>query len=193
MYEKNIDHLTPVGILMIEHRLIERGLNVLEARIRAPSVKPDVIAFAELLDFFASYADATHHGKEEDMLFVEAERMRLPDDLARTLAELRGEHQQSRALRRTMAEANRKMAAGDMKAIEQFIPSAKQVVTLYRAHIPKEDNVFFPGFDKLQSNEQKIALKRRFMEFDMDIVHRTYRSVIERNELTSGIKASVAV
>ena len=61
------------GPLMIEHRLIERMLSVMkgvldkiESKHRVDPVFVDIA-----VDFIRVYADRTHHGKEEDILFRE--------------------------------------------------------------------------------------------------------------------------
>jgi hemerythrin-like domain-containing protein len=59
------------GLLMIEHRLIERMIfqvKIALGRIpREGGVDPRFIDI--VVDFVRTYADRTHHGKEEDLLF----------------------------------------------------------------------------------------------------------------------------
>jgi hemerythrin-like domain-containing protein len=167
---------------MIEHRLIERALNALEARINSPGSPPDVIAFAELIDFFGTYADATHHGKEEDILFIEADSVKLSDELAAVLAQLRDDHVRFRGYRRAMNEANRKLAAGNKAALNDLISTAKEFIPRLRQHIVKEDKVFFPGFDKLQQKADREKMKAAFYAFDAERIHETYKAVVDRNE-----------
>ncbi|HMF30231.1 MAG TPA: cation-binding protein, partial [Candidatus Lokiarchaeia archaeon] len=61
----------PVAPLMIEHRLIERMIAVIKKSLPAmresQTVAPTFIDTA--VDFIRMYADRTHHGKEEDILF----------------------------------------------------------------------------------------------------------------------------
>jgi hemerythrin-like domain-containing protein len=61
--------------LMIEHRLIERMIHVvnhaLELVERTKAVDPVFVDLA--IDFIRTYADRTHHGKEEDILFRKLE------------------------------------------------------------------------------------------------------------------------
>ncbi len=182
MYVEAREKRKPIGVLMIEHRLIERALNILEAKIRAPATEPDVIAFAEIIEFFGTYADATHHGKEEDIMFVEADTLDLSEELEKTLAGLRQDHVEFRGYRRAMAEATRKVAAGNKEAAKELVATAREFIPRLRKHIEVEDKVFFPGFDKLQSREDREDMKKRFMEFDMERIHETYKSVVERNE-----------
>ena len=62
--------MKPPGPLMIEHRLIERMIKVLAGELEHMAARavanPQLIQVA--IDFFRTYADRTHHGKEEDIL-----------------------------------------------------------------------------------------------------------------------------
>jgi len=182
MYVEASEKRKPIGVLMIEHRLIERALSALEAKVQGPGFKPDVIAFAELIDFFGTYADATHHGKEEDILFVEADQSGLSEELIRTLTDLRKDHVRFRGFRRVMAEANQKIAAGDPSAAKDLIAAAKEFIPQLRRHIIQEDKVFFPGFDQTQNPEDRAAMKKEFIDFDLERIHQAYQAVVQRNE-----------
>jgi hemerythrin-like domain-containing protein len=170
----------PIGVLMIEHRLIERALTALEAKVNAG--RPDVIAFAELIDFFGTYADATHHGKEEDIMFVEADALAMGDELTRVLAELRDEHVRFRGYRRAMDADNRRLAAGDHAALGELAAKAREFIPLLRQHIVKEDKVFFPGFDLMQKPADRETMMKLFHDFDAERIHETYRLAVEHNE-----------
>ena len=71
--------MLPIAPLMIEHRLIERMIRLLDqenTRIRENiGVLPE-FAFVNAkfidaaVDFIKTYADQVHHGKEEDILFT---------------------------------------------------------------------------------------------------------------------------
>ena len=61
------------GPLMIEHRLIERMLSVVKNALAEidSNHKVDPVFVDIAVDFIRVYADQTHHGKEEDILFRE--------------------------------------------------------------------------------------------------------------------------
>jgi len=58
---------------MIEHRLIERMLSVFKKVLDKIESEHEVDpVFVDIaVDFIRMYADRTHHGKEEDILFRE--------------------------------------------------------------------------------------------------------------------------
>lgn len=179
MYADMSEKLKPIGVLMIEHRLIERALDALELKLRTADAKPDVISLHQLIDFFASYADATHHGKEEDILFLEADKMSLSAELQQLLGELRSEHIQFRDYRMAMDEANRAIAAGSGRGLGQLRSIATEFVPKLRSHISKEDKTFFVGFDRLQGDSDRREMKERFKSFDTERIHQAYTAVID--------------
>lgn len=182
MYQEAPGRRKPIGVLMIEHRLIERALTALERKAQSPGDPPDVIGFAELIDFFATYADGTHHGKEEDILFMDADGLDLAPELEQVLAGLRADHVAFRGYRRRMDAANRRLAAGDRSARTTLAREAGEFIPKLRAHIQTEDKIFFPGFDAQQTPELRREMIARFTAFDVEMVHRTYQKVVERNE-----------
>jgi len=182
MYQEATAKRKPIGVLMIEHRLIERALTALEKKAGAPGNPPDVLAFGALVDFFGTYADGTHHGKEEDIMFADADALALAPELAQVLAELRADHVRFRGYRRSMDAANRRLAAGDAAALAELSATAREFVPQLRAHIQTEDKIFFPGFDARQDPALRRAMMDRFLAFDVERIHETYRVVVERNE-----------
>ena len=57
--------------LMIEHRLIERMVAIIKRTLSQieKEKKIDPVFIDTTVDFIRIYADRTHHGKEEDILF----------------------------------------------------------------------------------------------------------------------------
>jgi hemerythrin-like domain-containing protein len=58
---------------MIEHRLIEKMLEVVRNQISLidSTNSIDRVFIDTTVDFIRTYADRTHHGKEEDIMFRE--------------------------------------------------------------------------------------------------------------------------
>jgi hemerythrin-like domain-containing protein len=76
--------MTPRGQLMIEHRLIEKYLALAGRKVAAMTEGAyDPLLLDAVVDFIRTYADRTHHGKEEKILFEELSRKSMsPADLA---------------------------------------------------------------------------------------------------------------
>jgi len=82
------------GPLMIEHRLIERMIAVIRnvlGQIESTG-KVDPVFVDTAVDFIRTYADRTHHGKEEDILFRDLGKRNLSTEDQRIMHELIEEH-----------------------------------------------------------------------------------------------------
>lgn len=86
--------MKPIGPLMREHRLIERMVNILNLKLieMQKSHKVDIDFVHIAIDFFRVYADRTHHGKEEDILFKELAQKPLAVKDKETMNQLIQEH-----------------------------------------------------------------------------------------------------
>lgn len=176
--------MKPVGPLMIEHRLIERMIRVLDvelARIREIG-DFDPVMVDTAVDFIRTYADRTHHGKEEDILFRDLGKKPLPEDLKRIMDELLHEHDQAREMVASLVGARERYARQDPDALPEVMELMKELITFYPIHIAKEDKRFFlPCMDYL-SREEQDGMLAEFWEFDRRMIHEKYRKVVERFE-----------
>lgn len=86
--------MLPIGRLMAEHRLIERMIEILKIEIKnienIHDFHPNFID--NTVDFIKTYADQTHHGKEEDILFRELQKKDISKDHKKIMNELIEEH-----------------------------------------------------------------------------------------------------
>lgn len=172
------------GPLMIEHRLIERMISqvdkTLENISHERSVDPHFIDIA--VDFVRTYADRTHHGKEEDILFRLLESRPLSGGDRRVMGELMEEHAFGRQTTRVLIEANNRYRNGDQAALADVSGALQTLVEFYPKHIQKEDKVFFPAVRSYLTEEEDRALLAAFHEFDSTMIHRKYQSVVEAVE-----------
>ena len=80
----------PVDVLVEEHRLILRAVDAIKKESekiqRTKAANPIIITVA--VDFFRTYADRFHHGKEEGILFSELSRKVLADADREMMTEL---------------------------------------------------------------------------------------------------------
>ncbi len=141
---------TPTRILRDQHRNILKIADVLE-EVLGNEPEPgafDYDALSECVAFIRLYADALHHGKEEDLLFPEMERRGMPRD-AGPIAVMLQEHEQGRAFARAMADAIPDARGGDEHARRRLLNAGLGYVQLIRGHILKEDNILFNMADQL--------------------------------------------
>ena len=172
------------GPLMIEHRLIERMLAVVDQenrRLRRErEVDPKFVETA--VDFFRMYADRTHHGKEEDIYFRTLKAKPLNDSEARLMAELIEEHRYARQIVGELEEAGRRVEAHREEALDQVEQKFQSLLDFYPRHIAKEDKTFFPAAMKYFTDEENEHMLAEFWEFDRTLIHEKYRTQVQHWE-----------
>ena len=169
------------GPLMIEHRLIERMISLIRnalANIEATQ-KADPLFVDTVVDFIRTYADRTHHGKEEDILFRELAKRPLSAEDQRVMNELVQEHIVARRTTKALVEANMRYRNGDTSALADITANLRKLVELYPTHIEKEDKVFFPASRAYFTEEEDQAILAEFWEFDRKMIHEKYESLVE--------------
>lgn len=172
------------GPLMIEHRLIERLL----ARVRQElqhieaTGRVDPLFIDTVVDFVQVYADRTHHGKEEDILFRQLAARPMSDQDQTIMAELVSEHAFGRQTTGELVEANERYRQGEKSALAVIASRLKVLTEFYPRHIAKEDKVFFPAARRYFTEQEDQALLQAFWEFDRKMIHEKYGSVVHDME-----------
>ena len=162
--------------LMIEHRLIERMIGVIKEELAQieSTHKVDPVFVDTAVDFIRAYADRTHHGKEEDILFRELSKRSLSEEDQRTMEELIQEHVFGRQTTKALIEANRRYRSGDESAWEDIAGKFRTLVEFYPQHIRKEDQVFFPASRAYFTDEEDKAMLEEFWDFDRKMIYEQY-------------------
>lgn len=186
--------MKPFGPLMKEHRRIGRMVALMKKQMEDLKSQKEVDKvfldrfIRDSVDFFKIYADRTHHGKEEDILFERLKAKNLSQDHRQTMDELTAQHVSARKSVSTLKEQMRLYAGsqetGD-KHLQEVIRELDFLVNLYPGHIDKEDNHFFrPVMDYFSEDEQEKMLGD-FFAFDRDMVHEKYEKVVAYYENNS--------
>jgi hemerythrin-like domain-containing protein len=153
-----------------EHQWILKVSGVLEEILaREADHGLDCDGIADCVDFIRLFADACHHGQEEDLLFPELEARGMPRT-GGPLAVMLHEHQIGRSYAQQMVEALPGARKGEADARQLLVNSASGYIKLIRGHIGKEDNVLFnwadhavtgSACDKL-CGDYEVVCRRRF-------------------------------
>lgn len=161
--------MTPVEILMNEHRNIERMLDCLEAMtITFLAERRIESGFArEAVAFLQEYADRCHHGKEEARLFSALEEHGLEPDCGPT-AVMRHEHDQGRERIKEMVDAIAAGERNDDEAPARFARAARTYLGLLREHIQKEDHCLFPMVNQMLDTQAMQDLQKHFAQFERE-------------------------
>ncbi len=175
--------MKPVGPLMVEHRLIERMVKVLQGRLEdMKSGRVNTNLVVQGVDFFRMYADETHHGKEEDILFKALSAKQLSHEDEKMMESLVQEHIWARQTVGKLADANSRYISGEAQALKQVVYELEKLVKFYPMHIEKEDKHFFiPAMEYFSQTEQRRMLEE-FWEFDRRMIHEKYKKAVEEIE-----------
>jgi len=152
-----------IEILMGEHRLIEQVLGSLETYVVGieQGLPPERQTLADYAAFFRGFADACHHGKEEDMLFQRMLERGMPRQTG-PLAVMFHEH----VLGRARVAALRELGAGEGRLapveVQLAVETSTGFIELLRAHILKEDGILYPMAERLLTGPELDALETAF-------------------------------
>jgi hemerythrin-like domain-containing protein len=163
----------PTRILREEHDNILKGLEVLEVcaeRLEGgDDLSPDILE--RFIEFFRLYADRTHHGKEEDLLF--------PAMIDRGFSREQGpihcmlaDHEHNRAVTRAMVAAAEDYRGGDRSAGSRYAEAAREYVRALREHIQKENLVLFVMAEQAIPAQDEAGLLAKFHDVDENKIGR---------------------
>jgi hemerythrin-like domain-containing protein len=175
----------PIDVLMEEHRLIEQVLGSLESYTVAVEgglavERPRVADYGE---FFKGFADACHHGKEEDILFQRMIERGFPEDSG-PLAVMYHEHNEGRARVRILRNAG--LDEGPIGDEERgaLLTAATEFIPLLRQHIIKEDRILYPMALRALTGPELDQMETAFEEFEKRMAAEgtedRFRAVAER-------------
>lgn len=155
-------------LLMEEHRLIENALDALEAWLTTLGPESDADKKAELaqyVDFIRGFADAYHHGKEEDILFAVMVQHGFPRQ-AGPIAVMLQEHDMGRALVNILDALAQQVAAWSDEDRATIAEAARDFCAMLRQHIQKEDQVLYRMADTRLPQPAKDEIFRRCQDFE---------------------------
>lgn len=157
----------PLTILMDEHRLIERVLGSLETC--AAEVEGGLAlerAFArDYAEFLRGFADAWHHGKEEEILFRRMIERGFSAE-AGPVAVMLHEHREGRALVGAIHAVGGGAGAPLDAERAAFLSGARGFIPLLRQHIQKEDNILYPMSERVLTPDEFETMLADFGAFE---------------------------
>lgn len=177
--------MRPSGALMIEHRLIERVIEGVRAEARQIEQRKELrpIVIDKIVDFLRTYADRTHHGKEEDILFRDLAKKSLSLEDNVMMQGLIEEHRFARRTTMELVEAKEGFTQGRPEFLSTALEKLRALTRVYPSHIAKEDRIFFPAAMRYLSKEEQQKMLEEFWEFDRRLIHEKYRHVVEELEM----------
>jgi hemerythrin-like domain-containing protein len=180
-------------ILKSEHRVIEGVLETLEEAVTrletGQTIRPGF--FLDVADFNQNFADGCHHRKEEGVLFVAMADHGIPEQ-GGPVGVMLAEHEQGRAITRSMLVSAKQLQAGDQTARQRLAQAARGYISLLRQHIFKEDHILFPMADRVIPADQYQQVLEDFEKVESEEtghgVHEKYLDLAHRlkEELAAG-------
>jgi hemerythrin-like domain-containing protein len=169
-----------IGPLMIEHRIIERMIGIMKDEIKVLKVSknPNAVFIDTTVDFLRMYADTTHHGKEEGILFRELKKKKLSPEHQAQMEDLINDHIIVRKTTVELVDAQNKFFNGDTAAIIDIIEKMQFLTEFYPKHVEKEDKYFFMPMMKYFSPEEQQALLEEGHIFDRKMIHKKYDKLV---------------
>jgi hemerythrin-like domain-containing protein len=173
--------MKPIGPLMWEHRLIEHMVTIFDHELQ--NIRQTHQANTEPLltgiDFFRTYADKTHHGKEEDILFKTLATKKLSPQHRTIMNQLIEDHKTARRTITKLDQAVHHYKNGDEATLATIQSALEDLTALYPCHIKVEDkDFFFPSMNYLSRDEQDTMLKA-FHDFDCTMIHEKYTQTVK--------------
>ena len=157
-----------IEMLMQEHRLIEKALDAMDgwlATLSPESESDDKEELARFVSFIRGFADAYHHGKEEDILFVAMVEHGFPRE-AGPIAVMLQEHDQGRSLVRVLDGLAQQSATWSEEDHGSLVRTVQKFSSLLRLHIQKEDQILYPMADARLPDPAKEEMYRKFQAFE---------------------------
>jgi hemerythrin-like domain-containing protein len=146
----------PTRVLREEHQWILAVSDALESLLSAEPAL-DYEAVEQCVTFIRLFADACHHGKEEDLLFPALEACGLPHH-AGPIAVMLHEHRLGREAVAIMREALPQARQGNAEARARLVGAGRGYIELIRNHIGKENHVLFDMADSMVLGERRTRL-----------------------------------
>lgn len=174
--------MKPRGPLMIEHRLIEKMIAIIRDQVvvMQQQNRADPVFIDTAVDFIRMYADRTHHGKEEDILFKVLVDKKMSAEDTRMMEILVEDHKYGRKTVAELVEAKERYVQGDTRALEVILDKLQALADFYPEHIRKEDKEFFPNSEAYLTEDEQREMLQSFYEFDRHMIHEKYKMIVNQ-------------
>ncbi|MFX0169927.1 MAG: hemerythrin domain-containing protein [Candidatus Hodarchaeota archaeon] len=160
--------MQPLERLAEEHQLIEKAIFVTQEFRR--EIKDDKVIqpkrYWMLIDFWSTFADIVHHGKEEQQLFPAIERQGGVSEFGEIIDQLVEEHMRLLGYISDLRRHAKPMFTGNKKARQTVLSNLESYVKLIIPHIKREDEELFPAAANLLSRKEMAGLAKEFKTMD---------------------------
>ena len=155
--------MEPLEILRNEHGLIRQFVDNLSLAgdKMAEGERPPTEFFAKAVLFAKEFADEFHHPKEEYVMFVRLAQKK-GGAMDGEIESLRHQHEHARDYMSAIATALNGYNEGSPFKTSDILENMGAYIVMERAHIHKEDHVFFPMVAKEFSDQEMAQINVEF-------------------------------
>jgi hemerythrin-like domain-containing protein len=170
-------------VLEREHQVIQKAVAVMARIVEQLELNHSIDAdiLRELVRFMREFGDQCHHGKEESYLFPLLENRGVPPTGC-PLAALKGEHVKGRQSTDDLAAAATAYITNQESGRLRLIEVLQSLITLYPAHIWKEEYLLFPMTGKVLSVDDDELLMQQFTVAESGLgfrAHGIYETLVD--------------
>lgn len=176
--------MSPIEILVTEHRLLEGLLDAMERWAGEPGAG-DRDTLGWFVRVLLDYVDPVHHGKEEEILFATMVEHGFPRQFG-PIAVMLDEHEQARALVHQLEDLAKPGGAWGDQQRAAAADTARAYAGLMRQHVHKENEVLYPMAESRLNGAVMDAIGARFEQFTADRVTPARRELLARAEQLAG-------
>ncbi|MBN1923868.1 MAG: hemerythrin domain-containing protein [Nanoarchaeota archaeon] len=176
--------MMPYEPLMVEHGLIKKMFNLINKKVSnmLKTGKADTNFVDIFSDFFITYVDVAHHGKEENILFNELLKKNLTPAHKNMMNELLEEHKTGRRVVEELINSNKAYMEGSQKEFNNIISRLKDFIDIYSKHVDKEDDDYFIKVMDYFTPQEREKIIQNFWRFDIKLVHEKYKEILDMLE-----------
>lgn len=180
--------MQPIEDLITEHEAVTITLKILDRICKEMETTGDISSpdhLEQLFEFFRTFVDKCHHGKEEALLFPALEEVGVSRE-GGPIGVMLKEHQQGRDLVEKMKAALARYSEGNREAVPDLMQHARAYIVLLTQHIDKENNVLFPMAGRHLASEKQAELGEGFEAIETQKIgpgkHDAFHRMIESLE-----------
>ena len=177
--------MQPIEHLVEEHRIIAKAVSVTqEFRTEIQSgayIRPK--RYWMLIDFWSTFADIVHHGKEEQVLFPAIEQQGGTSEFGDTIDQLVAEHMQLLGYISDLRRYAKPAFSGEEAARDKVIKCLDEYVKLTTPHLQLEDTELFPAAATILSEKEMARVAKEFKAMDTRTrpqVQSYYKTLVEK-------------
>ncbi|MDD4353629.1 MAG: hemerythrin domain-containing protein [Candidatus Nanoarchaeia archaeon] len=169
-------------ILLYEHKIIYSLLDKLNIKIKEIEKLKSISGnFIDLFtDFFITYIDVYHHGKEENLMFERLKKKPLSTYDKKSIELLENQHNLGRKIiEKIIVSSANYFAIKNDQNFKKLIILLKEFHKLYTEHAYFEDNSFFKEIINYFTASEKEQLTQDFFKFNIRMVDEKYKSLLD--------------